>query len=73
MDQEQEAVVIGEPRSIEGITQEYNKLCAQSGDAAYRIECIKEEIEKMWVKMRELNVEAAELMKKQEAAKKESN
>lgn len=45
-------------RKIEEVQQEYQQLCAMSGDMSYKIRCIQKDLRKIELAMLKLNKEA---------------
>ena len=58
-------------RTMQDVQIEYTKLCTLVGQAEYQITTIKNDVENLKVKMRELNIEASELKAKEDAQKSE--
>lgn len=58
-------------RTIEDIQMEYGKLCTLAGQNAYQIYALQQDIDAMNAKMKELNLEAADLKAKEEAKKEQ--
>jgi ribosome biogenesis GTPase A len=67
---DENVVEMKKERTIEDIQIEYGKLCTLAGQNAYQIYALQLDIDVMNSKMRELNLEAAEL-KAKEAAKEQ--
>jgi hypothetical protein len=60
-------------RTLEDIKSEHNQCCFEVGFLQYRRLCDLEEIEKKNMKLKELNLEAADLQKKQGEEKNGQN
>lgn len=50
-------------RTLQQCNEEYTSLCAQAGQAYYKLECLKEDLKALTNAIRKVNMEAASLPK----------
>lgn len=63
MAEEKKVVDLKPKRIIEDITKEHNQTCAEAGWLQFRIQCDTQELQKKYIKISELNLEASDLKK----------
>lgn len=54
-------------RTIDDVKQEYTNLCVQAGNLQYQADLAKQDLVNIFQRMKQLNVEASEIVKKSEA------
>jgi len=58
-------IALPKERTIEQVQQEYGAVCGQAGHLSYQIAVYMEELDKLQLKLKDLNLEAAALKAKE--------